>query len=238
MPHSTRPPVAGIDVGATRIEVADRVVSTLVGAVRAQGVQARALRVGIHRILHDGAPDGTHLAVSLGVDRVGEDELWRLAGVAADALRLPGPTLGLDAESCAITVAPRRRGERSLVHTAAEAAQQQRERTGGRAVHFAGAADLRGPMTVAEVLAVSAVDAVLDLSGDTVPQDDDLVLIGSAVRPRWQFGLLVLHVTPAPGTDGGVYLPFDVPGQPAGTARGASGRLTSIDVHDLDVLDR
>lgn len=69
---------------------------------------------------------------------------------------------------------------------------------GGRAVIFPGSAELAGVLTVAEVLARSAIDRIEVLGG--VPAEPEAQLdTGDFVRPQWRGGELVLTVMPAVG---------------------------------------
>ncbi|MFF8972875.1 hypothetical protein [Streptomyces sp. NPDC014995] len=80
----------------------------------------------------------------------------------------------------------------------------------GRAVLYPGADALRGTMTVAEVLSVSAIDRVTVLGGTpagrAVPGTP--LVTRDHVRPQWQDGRLVLTAMPAAG---GTLVPFEVP---------------------------
>ena len=75
----------------------------------------------------------------------------------------------------------------------------------GRAVRFPGVDALTGTLTVAEVLAASAIDRVEILGGGTAPPEAVLDT-RDFVRPQWRDGALVLTVTPAAG---GCYVPFE-----------------------------
>ncbi len=76
---------------------------------------------------------------------------------------------------------------------------------GGRAVRFPGVDALVGTLTVAEVLARSAIDRVEVLGG--APAAPSTVLdTQDYVRPQWQDGELVLTVMPAAG---GRLVPFE-----------------------------
>jgi hypothetical protein len=78
-------------------------------------------------------------------------------------------------------------------------------------------------MTVRDLLAASAIDAVEVLGGP--PADPDSVLdTRDFVRPRWSDGRLVLIATPAP--DGRI-APFEVP-PAAPTTDDAAGRCGTV----------
>lgn len=76
----------------------------------------------------------------------------------------------------------------------------------GRAVVFPGSADLPAALTVAELLAATAVQQVRVLGGAEPDPATTLVTRGF-VRPRWVEGALVLHAQPAAG---GTLVPFEV----------------------------
>jgi hypothetical protein len=75
---------------------------------------------------------------------------------------------------------------------------------GGRAVIYPGVASLRGVMSVADLLEVSAIQRIHMLGG---PVEDEIDT-RDFVRPQWMDGQLTLVCTPAPG---GRIAPFEVP---------------------------
>jgi hypothetical protein len=77
----------------------------------------------------------------------------------------------------------------------------------GRAFHFPGVRDLTGLMTVRELLAASAIDAV-EVIGGPPAGPDSVIDTRGFVRPQWRAGRLVLIATPAPA---GRIAPFEVP---------------------------
>ncbi|MFF1271973.1 hypothetical protein ACFVZC_00855 [Streptomyces marokkonensis] len=79
---------------------------------------------------------------------------------------------------------------------------------GGRAVLYPGAFTLTGTMTVAELLAGSAIARVRVLGTPEPPAPRTRVVTRDHVRPQWQRDELVLAATPAPG---GTLVPFEVP---------------------------
>lgn len=78
----------------------------------------------------------------------------------------------------------------------------------GRAVVYPGVAALTGTVTVAELLAGSAIDRVTVLGSSDRPPPEQGVVTKDHVRPLWQDGELVLTLMPAAG---GVLVPFEVP---------------------------
>jgi hypothetical protein len=79
----------------------------------------------------------------------------------------------------------------------------------GRAVRFPGSSELTGIMTVAELLARSAITRVRVIGGiATEPDPDTAIDTRDFVRPQWMDGRLTLVATPAPA---GQIAPFEVP---------------------------
>jgi hypothetical protein len=87
------------------------------------------------------------------------------------------------------------------------AAENHASGHGGRAVVFPGVRDLTGTLTVAALLAASAIDDVRVIGGPPATPET-LVDTRDFVRPQWENGRLVLVATPAPG---GRIAPFEVP---------------------------
>jgi len=80
---------------------------------------------------------------------------------------------------------------------------------GGRAVIYPGVEKLTGELTVAELLAASAIGRVRLLGAAvTEPEPDTVVDTRDFVRPQWMDGRLTLVATPAPA---GRIAPFEVP---------------------------
>ncbi|WP_030179043.1 hypothetical protein [Streptomyces violaceorubidus] len=78
----------------------------------------------------------------------------------------------------------------------------------GRAVLFPGADALTGTLTLAELLARSAIDRVTVLGTREEPDPDTPLVTRNHVRPHWQDGRLVLAAMPAVG---GTLVPFEDP---------------------------
>lgn len=79
--------------------------------------------------------------------------------------------------------------------------------TVGRAVLYPGSPALTGTLTIAEVLARSAIDRVTVLGTPGRPSPATRLITGGHVRPQWQNGELVLTTMPAVG---GTLVPFEV----------------------------
>ncbi|ANB09311.1 hypothetical protein SAM40697_5355 [Streptomyces ambofaciens] len=78
----------------------------------------------------------------------------------------------------------------------------------GRAVLYPGAAGLTGTLTLAELLARSAIDGVTVLGTPDEPSPDTRLVTREHVRPQWRDGRLVLTAMPAAG---GTLVPFEDP---------------------------
>jgi hypothetical protein len=78
----------------------------------------------------------------------------------------------------------------------------------GRAVLYPGADRATGTLTLAELLARSAIDRVTVLGTPEEPGPDTRLNTRDHVRPHWQDGRLVLAAMPAAG---GVLVPFEDP---------------------------
>lgn len=94
-----------------------------------------------------------------------------------------------------------------LSRSAAGAAADHAARRGGRAFVFAGVEALTGTLTVADLLARSAITRVKVLGGPE-PEPEREVLTRDFVRPQWMDGALTLMTSPAPR---GRLAPFEFP---------------------------
>ena len=195
-------PVAGIDMSLRRIDEAEWVAGLLIEAVVAQGVDTRRLVFGIHRVLGDDSANA-HFAFSVSVGDAVEDDAWQWTRRAVESV---AATLDSPVDP-ALVLRARRMGPPALAPTARAAALAQANRSGGRAVVFPGTPELVGLLQVHDILARSAIEEVVDIT-ETMPRTDDLVLVSGPVRPRWNFGRLILYVLPAAGAVDSVYLPF------------------------------
>lgn len=165
-----------------------------------------------------------HIGLDRGDQTVAEAEHWlrdlvaSLGPAAGDGIvacthltRVPFPhvavSLALPDGAAAATLP-------SVAPELAEAAEQARRehRTGaaGRAVFFPGRDRLTGALTVARMLATSAIERVTVLGGAPDPDPATVVETRDHVRPQWLHGRLTLVTMPAAG---GRIAPFEVPHQ-------------------------
>lgn len=80
-----------------------------------------------------------------------------------------------------------------------------RDRTDGRAVRFPGQDQVPSSVTPARLIALSAIDRVIALGARIMPAD--LIENADHLRPRFEEGLLVLHVT---ALRSGRFRPFEL----------------------------
>ncbi|GGN95590.1 hypothetical protein GCM10011579_096190 [Streptomyces albiflavescens] len=179
--------VVGVDTG-------------LVGALREADHLLRGLAVelgaaedvwGCTHHVRDGGRPHTALSFAVPSERAARAAVRRLAE------REFGVALGAE-----------RHGPADLAAGAARAAAEHAERTGGRAVLYPGAEALTGTVTVARLLAGSAVDRVAVLGAPDGPEPERRIVTRDHVRPEWREGQLVLTTMPAAG---GTLVPFEVP---------------------------
>ncbi|MEV5434001.1 hypothetical protein [Streptomyces sp. NPDC052701] len=78
----------------------------------------------------------------------------------------------------------------------------------GRAVIYPGVTALTGTLTVADLLARSAIDGVTVLGSPREPAPHTPLTTRDHVRPQWRDGRLLLAAVPAAG---GTLVPFEVP---------------------------
>ncbi|MCW2877980.1 MAG: hypothetical protein JWQ95_2080 [Sphaerisporangium sp.] len=101
-----------------------------------------------------------------------------------------------------------RTGPDDLAEGAALAAVEHAAGSGGRLVVFPGHAELTGTLSVAELLARSAIDDVVVLAQAEEPSPDTPVTTNDHIRPQWRDGRVVLLTMPARG---GYLMPAEVP---------------------------
>lgn len=171
--------ILGIDSGSRTVAAAEHLLHSV--------VETLGLPTGVTGCTHfvrTGALP--HVACSLTVDA---DADLRLLpdGVSA---ALGGIRTGPDAEGAALA---------SAEHAAGRS---------GRIVLFPGRDRLSGTLTVGEILARSAIDAVVVLAQAHEPDADTAVVTNDHVRPEWRDGLRTLVTMPAAG---GRLTPAEVP---------------------------
>jgi hypothetical protein len=126
---------------------------------------------------------------------------YRPAPHVAVSLALPDGAVTAERPAALPPVTP------ELREAAGLAAAEHEAGRAGRAVLFPGVDRLTGALTVAEVLATSAIDRITVIGG-APPQADTVVDTHDFVRPHWRDGVLTLIAMPAPG---GRIAPFEVP---------------------------
>lgn len=184
--------VAGIDLLIPRERDADHHVLGMVATLRRCG--ATAITAATHW-----ARVGTLRHVSLSVELTGivPNALWR--SLTETAARSGGAS--------GVLLDARYSGEPELRCVLETTVTAHVSRTSGRVVSFPGSHALVGTLTVADVVARSAIDRVQILGGDAAPAAS-LLVTRDFVRPRWSGGLLLLDVQPAVA---GTLVPFETP---------------------------
>ncbi|GGJ61135.1 hypothetical protein [Streptomyces brasiliensis] len=181
--------VIGVDAGTASLREADHLVHDLVARL---GLPPGTL-VCTHLVR---AEDRRGTAVSLALPDAGTaEEAWR---------SITGPeTPGLGAALGDLSYGPE-----PAARAAARAAAEHAGREAGRAVVFPGVEHLTGTVTVADVLALTAVEHLTVLGAPDVPDPATPVVTRDHVRPEWRGGRLTLALVPAAG---GALAPFEVP---------------------------
>lgn len=182
----TDPTWIGLDRGDTDLSAAEHLASEV-------GPELLAIAsLACTHVISD--PFG-HYAVSLEIPR-------ELATGEQEALidRAARASCGLSIDDDRLVMA----GEPDLQSGALLAAAQHRDRSAGRAFRYPGDDRMRGDLTVAAVMAGSAIERVEALGANAGPTS--LVLTRDFVRPQLRDGALVLVVTPR-GED--VFQPFE-----------------------------
>ena len=141
------------------------------------------------------------VGLSLGHRTVSEAEHWihdlglpaRVA--CTHLLREPWPHVAVSLRLSARAPLPRQPPELAAAARLAQVAHQ--ERRSGRAFDYPGVERLTGELTVAQLLAASAIERVTVLGGPP-PTPQTPVLTRDFVRPQWLDGHLTLMATPAP----------------------------------------
>jgi hypothetical protein len=142
------------------------------------------------------------VGLSLGHRTVPEAEHWirELALPAVIActhlLREPWPHVAVSIQLANHAELPAQPPE--LESAARHAREQHKNGLSGRAFLYPGVDRLVGELTVAELLAASAIERVTVLGGPQ-PTPQTALLTRDFVRPQWMDGRLTLVATPAPG---------------------------------------
>ncbi|GAA3558627.1 hypothetical protein GCM10022419_044060 [Nonomuraea rosea] len=179
--------ILGFDTGTRIVAEAEHLLHTV---ARALGLPGDA--VGCTHLIPGGhGVDEPHVACSLAVPGP--------AGVS------DGVSAGMSA-GMSWALGASRTGP--LAAGAALAAAAHDGRRDGRVVTYPGRDLLTGVVSVAELLAGSAIDRVLLLASPGPPAGDTLVLTNDHVRPVWRDGLMTLLTMPAAG---GRIAPAEVP---------------------------
>ncbi|MFD8381518.1 hypothetical protein ACFV2X_23780 [Streptomyces sp. NPDC059679] len=183
----------GVDAGSANLREADHLIRDLLD----------------HLALAPGTVACTHLirtderrstAVSFALpDAAAAEAVWeRIAGWERPDV---GAVLG-----------ERSYGAQQAARTAASAAAEHARRSGGRAVVYPGVERLTGTVSVADLLAWTAVDRITVVGAPMAdgqgPDPATPVLTRDHVRPEWRDGRLTLALMPAAG---GALAPFEVP---------------------------
>jgi hypothetical protein len=178
----------GLDRGDADVAAAEHLAAEIIGTF---GLAVSAACTHLIR-----APYG-HVAASLEVPRdlTDRERASLLAEAAAGRI-----AISIDSDDLEFA------GPDDLLPGALDAGAAHHDATSGRAFRFAGEADLRGRMPVAELVARSAIERVEDLAGPVGA--GTLVTTRDHVRPVYRGGMLVLLTTPR--ADGSVQ-PFESP---------------------------
>lgn len=185
--------IAGFDVMATTERAAEHLLDGVAAAVYAVG--GRQITTAVHRVQ---IFETAHVAMSVSVSGTFEPRVLR--ELLTETARENGST-------GAVWVGGDGTGSPALQASARQAAQAHQERSNGRVVHFPGSDSVSGTVTVRQLL-TTAIDRVEPLGGGGEVSLEASVVTRDFLRPRWQDGLLVLHVQPAVGR---TWVPFETP---------------------------
>jgi hypothetical protein len=185
--------VIGVDAGTVSLREADHLVHRL-----ADGLGLPDGTIACTHLVRTAERRGT--TVSFGLpDATAARAVWQRLTELAD----PGAVLGA-------VLGDRRYGPAPAVRAAAPAVAEHIGRSGGRAVRYPGVEHLNGTVTLAELLAVSAIERVTVVGAPfaVAPDPRTPVVTQDHVRPEWREGRLTLALVPAVG---GALAPFEVP---------------------------
>lgn len=164
--------VLGLDTGATELRSADALLQSLAG-----------LPTDVLACTHPIRGEHPHVAMTVEVPAEDAAAVWAVLRAAADAVPGGGAAWGY-----------RRHGAAPAAEAAGAAAAAHLLGR-GRAVRYPGAEALTGTVTVAELLARSAVDRVTVVGGGTAEGGSPVATDGG-LRPERRAGQLVLVLAP------------------------------------------
>ncbi|MFB7495724.1 hypothetical protein ACFC09_13645 [Streptomyces sp. NPDC056161] len=185
--------VIGVDAGTVSLREADHLVHRL-----ADGLGLPDGTIACTHLVRTADRRGTTVSFAL-PDEAAAGTVWqRLTGLAD-----PEPDLGA-------VLGDRTHGPVPAARTAEAAVAEHVRRSGGRAVLYPGADRLTGTVTLADLLATSAIERVVVVGAPFAAEPDPRtpVVTQDHVRPEWRDGRLTLALVPAAG---GTLAPFEVP---------------------------
>jgi len=138
-----------------------------------------------------------HVALSLGFASSGA-AASALEAASASASEAASEAASEGAATAAFAAAGAAAAAAQFAAAGAAAVAAHEGRQSGRAVVYPGVEVLVGTMSVAEILALSAITRV-EVLGSGIADPAALVETGDFVRPQWRAGDLVLTTTPAAG---------------------------------------
>ncbi|MEU3985841.1 hypothetical protein AB0F77_38240 [Streptomyces sp. NPDC026672] len=205
--------VIGVDAGTVSLREADHLAHAL-----ADHLALPATALVCTHLLRTPDRRGTTLTLTLPDERSAETTWHRVVeltartplpqGAGSAPAPAPAPVLSPEFGAVFREVSL---GDPAAVEGAAVGVGEAVGRVAGRAVVFPGVGRLTGTVTVADVLALSAVERVVVLGTpeeDGGPDPATPVLTREHVRPEWRDGRLTLALVPAVG---GALAPFEVP---------------------------
>ncbi|MGI5453006.1 hypothetical protein ACQEWB_07490 [Streptomyces sp. CA-249302] len=194
--------VIGVDAGTVSLREADHLVHRLGDEL---GLPPGT--VACTHLIRGGERPGTAVSFAF-ADSGPAEAAWRRL-VRPDG-REAGAAVGDRAYGAVL--GDREHGPAAAVRAAALAAGEHAGRDAGRAVIYPGVEHLTGTVTLAELLALTAIDEVgvvgRQPTGDQGPDPATPVLTRGHVRPEWRGGRLRLALVPAAGDS---LAPFEVP---------------------------
>ncbi|CAN5565646.1 hypothetical protein BH10ACT8_BH10ACT8_04550 [soil metagenome] len=198
--------VAGIDPRCRHERDADLLAQRIAGLLTAAG--ASSLTVATHwaQVQTD-----RHVALSVEAAGVDADTLWQtLLSECSTSARSTSvhDSAGAQDADLGLVLGARRYGAAALCSEAARVIEAHLEHSSGRVVVFPGADAIQDRLSVAELLAASAIERVQVLASDGPPTDAMPIVTRQFLRPRWVGGILVLHTQPAAGE---TLVPFETP---------------------------